>query len=130
VFGRVRYGIVGHEAFVGELGGNVIARPSDRFSLRAGPRLLFGDSDYASTYFGVSAAEAGRSSFDEFDAGGGLLTAGVGVEATYIINDNWGVEADLTYERLQNDAADSPITQDDDQWSARIGVTRRFTLGF
>lgn len=132
VFGNVRYGVIGHESFVGELGADAFLRPNDRLTLRAGPRAFFGDDDYASTYYGVTAAESAASggSFSAFDADGGLLSAGVELGAGYRINENWGIDAAITYERLRNDAADSPITADDDQVSARIGVTRRFTLGF
>ena len=134
-FGDIRYGVVGHEAFVGELGADVIARPTDRISLRAGPRVLFGDSDYASTYFGVDAAEEAASAaagtgLTAFDASGGLLSTGVELGAAYKFDDNWGIDATLNYDRLQNDAASSPITRDDSQFTATIGITRRFTLGF
>lgn len=135
VFGDIRYGVVGHESFVGEVGADVIVRPTDRFSLRAGPRVLFGDSDYASTYFGVTAAEqvastAAGTGFTAFDASGGLLSAGIEVGAAYRFNDSWGIDATINYDKLQNDAASSPITRNDEQISASIGITRRFTLGF
>ena len=132
VFGVVRYGAFGHEAFVGEVGADVYARPTDRITLRAGPRALFADGDYAETYFGVSDAEAAASggNLSAYDPDGGLISAGVEFGAGYRINDTWGVDAIVTYEKLQGDAADSPITEDEDQFRASIGVTRRFTLGF
>lgn len=132
VFGDVRYGFFGHEAFVGEIGADVFLRPTDRLTLRAGPRALFGTEDYADTYFGVSSREAAVSGgeFDAFDADGGLISAGVELGAGYQLSPNWGIDAVVTYERLQNDAADSPISFEDDQVSASIGITRRFTLGF
>lgn len=133
VFGNLRYGVVGHEAWVGELGADVFLRPSENLTLRAGPRAFFGDSDYAATYFGVSAAEAaapGTNFATAYSPSGGLLSAGIELGAGYRINDDWGIDAAIRYERLQNDAAASPITRDDDQLSARIGLTRRFTLGF
>ena len=134
-FGDIRYGVVGHNAFVAEAGADVILRPSDRLSFRAGPRVLFGDSDYASTYFGVTAAEqtastAAGTGFTQFDASGGLLSAGVELGMSYRISDTWGVDATVNYDELQNDAAASPISRDDKQVSASIGITRRFTLGF
>lgn len=134
-FGDIRYGVIGHESFVGEVGADLIVRPTERLSLRAGPRVLFGDSDFASTYFGVTAAEEANSAiagtgFTEFDASGGVLSTGVEFGAAYRINDSWGIDATINYDRLRNDAADSPITRDDEQISASIGITRRFTLGF
>lgn len=132
VFGDVRYGVFGHDAFVAEIGADVFLRPTDRLTLRAGPRALFGTDDYAQTYFGVSPSEAAASggNFTAFDAGGGLVSAGVELGAGYQISENWGVDATVSYDRLQGDASDSPIAFDDDQVSASIGVTRRFTLGF
>lgn len=132
VFGNVRYGVIGHEAFVGELGADVFLRPTDRLTLRAGPRALFGDGDYTSTYFGVTEAEnvASVGNFAAYEADGGLVSTSVELGAGYRINDNWGVDATVSYERLRDDAARSPITQDDDQIRASIGVTRRFSFGF
>ncbi|WP_179379017.1 MipA/OmpV family protein [Jannaschia marina] len=131
-FGDIRYGVIGHEAFVAEAGADVILRPAEGWTLRAGPRVLFGDSDYASTYFGVTEAEsvASGGNFAAFDADGGLLSAGIEIGAGYRFNENWGIDATINYDKLQNDAGRSPITRDDEQISASIGVTRRFTLGF
>ncbi|WP_299816827.1 MipA/OmpV family protein [uncultured Jannaschia sp.] len=132
VFGVVRYGAFGHEAFVGELGADLYARPTDRITLRAGPRALFGDGDYVESYFGVSGSEAVASggNLSAYDPDGGLVSAGVEFSAGYQINETWGVDAIVTYEKLQGDAADSPVTENEDQFRASIGVTRRFTLGF
>lgn len=131
-FGEVRQGFGGHDGVTGTLGADAIFRPSDRLTITAGPRLSLGDSDYANTYFGVTGAEAVSSQFGAFDAGGGLLGAGVQVQGTYELNDDWALEGLLSYERLQNSAADSPITQNgsEDQWRLSIGVSRAFTLRF
>ncbi|WP_308916391.1 MipA/OmpV family protein [Jannaschia sp. LMIT008] len=132
VFGAVRYGVIGHEAWVGEVGGDVFFRPNDQLTLRMGPRAFFGSNDYADTYFGVSGAEsiASNGNFTSFDPGGGLISTGVELGAGYRFNEDWGVDAAVRYDRYRRDAADSPILQDDDTVSARIGITRRFTFGF
>ena len=132
VFGDVRYGVVGHDAFVGEIGADVFVRPTDRLTLNAGPRVFFGEDGYAREYFGVSASEATASGLDAFDAEGGALSAGLEVGARYRINDDWGVEGAVTYDRLLGDAEDSPITEagSADQYGVRVGVTRRVTFGF
>ncbi|PJI91231.1 outer membrane scaffolding protein for murein synthesis (MipA/OmpV family) [Yoonia maricola] len=130
VFAKLRYGAIGHEAFVAELGSDIFYQPSDQLTFKAGPRILFGDADYAQTYFGVTADESAASSFDAFDAAGGLMSAGAKAEATYAINDDWQVVGTLQYDQLLDDAADSPITQSDDLFSGSIVLTRRITLGF
>jgi len=127
VFGNVRQGFGGHEGVVGDLGADVLFNPTDRLTFSAGPRVFIGDSEYADTYFGVPAA---TGTFAAYEAEGGVLSAGVELGMTYDFSDRWGLEGALRYDVLQNDAADSPITANDDQVSIRLGVTRRFSLNF
>lgn len=133
-FADLRYGVVGHESFVGELGADFKVHPNDRLTLSLGPRVFVGSGDYASTYFGVTAAEslASGGTLAGFNADGGVLSAGLELGAKYRINDDWGVEGAVTWDRYQNDAANSPIVQqgDRDQYGVRIGLTRRITLDF
>ena len=129
-FADVRRGFGGHEGFVADLGADVIVRANERLTVTYGPRLSLGNSEFAGAYFGVTPAEATASGLGAFDAGGGLLGAGVEVVGTYALNEDWALEGAVGYERLLNDAADSPITQDEDQFSVRLGVTRAIRLGF
>ncbi|QFT57429.1 MltA-interacting protein MipA [Sulfitobacter sp. THAF37] len=132
VFGEVRHGFGGHHGVTGTLGGDLIFRPSDRLTILAGPRINMGNTEYAQTYFGVTPAQAATSAFAPFAADGGVLGAGVTVEAIYELDDRWALESAVTYERLQNSAADSPITAagSEDQWRVRFGVSRVFDWRF
>ena len=130
IFADMRYGVVGHEALVAEVGGDIIYRPTDQITLTAGPRVLWGSEDYAQTYFGVSDSEAGASAFDAYTPGSGIISQGLKAEATYQINEDWGVVGTVRYDQLVDDAADSPITRSDNQVSASIVLTRRVTFGF
>lgn len=130
VFTDVRRGFGGHEAIVGEIGADVVWAATDRLTITGGPRLFLGDDAYASTYFGVTAAEAAASQFGAYEAEGGLLSAGIELGATYEFNDDWGLEGAVRFDRLQGSAADSPIVRDDGQLSVRLGVTRRVQFGF
>ncbi|KKL48138.1 hypothetical protein LCGC14_2328550, partial [marine sediment metagenome] len=76
-FADVRYGVVGHESVVGEVGADLKLHPTDRLTLSVGPRVFMGSDDYADTYFGVSAAESAASGLAAYDANGGVLSAGV-----------------------------------------------------
>ncbi|SDE41545.1 MipA/OmpV family protein [Limimaricola pyoseonensis] len=120
VFADLRHGFGGHEALVAELGMDLYARPSDRWLLSAGPRVLIGSDDYADTYFSTPG----------FEAEGGVISAGVEVGATYEVTEVWGIDAAATWERFVGDAEDSPITVEDDQYAARIGLTRKFDFRF
>lgn len=132
VFGDLRYGVTGHDSFVGEVGADVFVRPTDRLTLNAGPRVFFAEDGYAQEYFGVSPAEAARSTLPAFDAEGGALSAGLEIGAQYRLNESWGIEGAVTYDRLLGDAEDSPITEagSADQYGVRVGLTRRITFGF
>ena len=131
-FGEVRQGFGGHEGVTGTLGADLIFRPTDRWTVTAGPRINLGNSEYATTYFGISGADAAASSFSAYDAGGGVLGAGLQVGATYEINESWAFKGLVSYEKLLNDAADSPITQagSEDQFRVSFGLSRAFTLRF
>ncbi len=132
VFGEVRQGFGGHHGVTGALGGDLIFRPNDRLTILAGPRVNLGNTEYAQTYFGVTPAQSGTSAFAAYNAEGGVLGAGVSVEAIYKLDDRWALEGAVSYQKLQNSAADSPITLNgsDDQWTVRIGLSRVFNLRF
>jgi outer membrane scaffolding protein for murein synthesis (MipA/OmpV family) len=127
-FAVARLGVGGHEAVVGEVGLDLIARPTGRLTLTAGPRLFYGSDDYADTYF--STAEDTDAAAPLFEAEGGLLSSGIEVGASYDLTDRWGLQATARYDRLQGDAADSPITEEDDQVSATVEITRTFDFRF
>lgn len=131
-FGEMRKGVTGHTGLTGTLGADWIMRPNERLRISAGPRVNFGDDDFANTYFGVTGAEATASQFDAYQAGGGALSAGLAVSGTYFIDDKWSLEGVVSYEKLMGDAADSPITLNgsEDQWRIGVGVSRVFTLNF
>ncbi len=119
-FAVARRGFGGHEGFVGDVGVDLIARPTERLTLRAGPRLFLGDDEFAGTYFDAPG----------FEAEGGLLSSGLAVGAGYDLTDAWGLAATLRYDRLQQDAAASPVSAEDGQFSAEFLVTRRFDFLF
>lgn len=129
VFGEVRRGVVGHDGLTGTLGGDLILRPNDRWKFAVGPRVNFGDDEFAETYFGVANA---TPNFTAFDAGGGALSAGIEASGSYYINEKWSLDGGISFERLLGDAADSPITQggSEDQWRVGLGVSRVFNLNF
>ena len=127
-FAVARRGFGGHDGVVGDVGMDLIARPTERLTLRGGPRLFYGNDSYAETYF-ATADGTGRAGAG-FDASGGLLSSGVEVGAEYRLTQAWGLSANVRYDRLRGDAADSPITQEDEQVSASLLVTRRFDIRF
>lgn len=130
LFADVRYGVIGHQAWVGEVGADVLLRANEQLTFSFGPRVFWGSDDYADTYFGVDAGTS--SAFAPYDARGGILSAGVALGAEYQVNDTWGLEGSVRWDRYLGDAADSPIVLggSEDGISASIMATRRFNLEF
>ena len=129
VFGEVRQGLTGHDGLTGTLGGDIIMREDNRWKFTVGPRLNFGDDEFANTYFGVANT---AQNFTAYTATGGALSAGIQMSGSYYLDDKWSLEGGLSYEKLLGDAADSPITQagSEDQWRIGVGVSRIFNLNF
>jgi MipA family protein len=131
-FGVVRYGVTGHNAWVGEAGADALFRPSDELRINFGPRAAWGSDRFMQTYFGVSASEAAASELEEFTPSSGLYSVGVEVGARYAFSERWGVEGAASYDRLIDDAGASPIAEagSRDQFGLRLGITRTIRLGF
>lgn len=132
-FGVLRYGVIGHNALVGEAGADALFRPREDVVINLGPRANWGSDRFMQTYFGVTAEEAENApQLEAFAPSSGLYSVGVELGARYQFSERWGLEGAATYDRLVDDAADSPITQagSRDQFGVRFGITRSIRLGF
>ncbi len=129
-FAEFRQGFNGHDGQTGTLGMDFTFEPADRTTLVFGPRINWGSNDFMDTYFGVTAAEAAApgSLLAVFDPGSGFNSAGVEMRMSYEWNDRTTLHFDAGWERLINDAADSPIVRlgDEDQFSVGVGISYRF----
>lgn len=131
-YGEVRRGFGGHEGYVGEAGLDLITNPDPQLQLYAGPRVFYADEEYMRTYFGVTRREAARSPLASYRPGSGIKSYGLEAGARLDVDDNWAMIGRVNYERFTGDAADSPIVKSGsaDQFSARIGIVRKFRLNF
>lgn len=130
IYGAARYAFGGGEGVVGEVGANVIARPTAALELKAGPFASFASEDYTEAYFGVSAANSFRSGLRAYDPDGGFKSVGVAASARYEFRPDWFLNADASYSRFVGDAKDSPIVAvgDENQYTFGLGLSKRFTL--
>lgn len=131
-FADMRYGVIGHHAWVGEFGADAILRPNDAWVVNFGPRASWGAGPFMDTYFGINPSESRKSGLDTFDPSAGFYGVGVELGARYSFSESWGVEGKAGYERLINDAADSPITEAGatNQFGLQVLITRSLSLGF
>jgi len=132
LYGDLRYGVVGHRALAGEVGANAILRTRGGLVVHAGPRAEFGNARFMRTYFGITPAEASPALGAFRPGGGGLYSVGFEIGAYQPLSPDWGITAAVRYDRLRGDAAASPIVRQGsrDQFTARIGLTRHFTLRY
>ncbi len=99
---------------------------SDQISISGGLNATWADRKHTQTYFGVTAAQAASSGKAAFTADSGFVSYGVSLAASYAFSDATSVTLGVEYEKLQLDAARSPISVQDDQTSVFLGVTQRF----
>ena len=132
LIGDFRYGVTGHESWVGEFRAYYIAEPADRFVMRIGPRVVYGSEKFNQTYFGITPAEAAASGFPAYNPGSGPVTYGLEVIANYRTGKRTWLEVGARYDRFQGDVANSPIIDlgSDTQAEFRVGLRRALSLRF
>ena len=84
---------------------------------------------YSDSYFSVSAAEQVATGLNQFDAGAGFNNVSASISANYLLTDRWGIYALGGVSRLLDDAADSPIVEqegDDTNFIAGAAISYRF----
>ncbi|HZZ66644.1 MAG TPA: MipA/OmpV family protein, partial [Phenylobacterium sp.] len=128
--GEARYGVLGNSAVSGDVAADLV-HVGPKWRLSIGPRVHLGDSRFARTYFDVSSIEAARSPFGiaPFSSDGMFLSAGGLASAEYRWTRRWSILANVSYQRLLGDAADSPIVArlgSPDQFTGALGLRYRF----
>lgn len=129
-YGAVRKAVNGHDGVVGEVGATYRTPLRDRLTLTSGVEAKYGNDRYMDAYFDVTPEESAASGLAAFDAKGGLRSVGVEFEVRYQANDDWAMISELRAARLVGDAADSPITEDKNQYSIGLGIVRTFNFRF
>ena len=126
-----RYGIGGHEGFVGDLGADLVLGDRETAVFTIGPRARYGDGNYHDAYYSVTPAVAAATGLTAFDADSGFHAYGVIGGATVMLSRNWGVYGYARYDRLTGDAADSPITRvygSRNQYAGGIAIFYNFSV--
>jgi outer membrane protein len=102
---------------------------SKSFSLGTAVRTSYVNSDYARTYFGVTAAQQSASGLAESNPEGGVKDVSLDLSATYILSPKWSLTGLASYSRLLGDIADSSIVKDagnENEYRGGMLVTRKF----
>ena len=121
-------GLGGHEGFRAELGASMDYAFNDNLMVEAGPGIAFADSNYMESFYGITAAQANRSTrySTAYEAGSGFESAGFEAGMTYQFNKHWVARGVAEYTWLLGDASDSPVVDDDGFMSFGALVAYRF----
>lgn len=118
----------GHNGFLVEMSAGVRLPLDDPlFSLTVSS--AWADDNYMSSYFGVNAGQAARSRLRPFAANAGFTDVRVAVGTRVDVDRHWSAVLSFGYERLLDDAADSPIVADHgtaNQVFGALGAMYRF----
>jgi outer membrane protein len=128
--GELRQGVNGHDGLVGDLGADLFMRSGDETVFSIGPRVRWGSNEYMDAYFGVAPGIA--PGVAAFDPGSGIYAVGATAGMRLDIGGGLAVHGYARYDRLVNDAADSPIVTNfgsRDQFGGGIGLSYSFRVG-
>ena len=102
-------------------------------NLAARVGAVYADDEYMRTQFGISALQAANSAalgagLPAFDTDAGIKNVYVRTSATLDVTPRIQLRAGVGYSRLLDDAADSPVTANENQLSGNIGAAYRIAF--
>ena len=126
---EVRQGVTGHHGVVADLFADAVVPVNPQLTLSGGPRVTLATGAATRPYFSITAVQSAASGLPIFDAEGGVRSVGAGTQARYFWTQQFATHAFVEYERLTDDAANSPlVTQrgSPNQFTIGLGATRSF----
>ncbi len=119
----IRQDIFGeHEGALIGLGLAYLTRPRDDLALALRGGITWASDDYMQSFFGVDATQSARSGIAAFAADSGVKDVDLGSTLTYFITRQWFARGIAKLEFLLGDAADSPISESDTQFSFGVAL--------
>jgi outer membrane scaffolding protein for murein synthesis (MipA/OmpV family) len=114
-----------YSGFTAELGVKYNIPINDQWIADIGGSVLYGNDNYAMTYYGVNASQVtGFRGLHE--PGSGFQEAVISASLTHFIDENTFIRGDIGYKRLIGDAQNSPITERDNQFQGFLSVGYKF----
>jgi MipA family protein len=93
-----------------------------RVTITPGVGITWFNQSFNQYYYGVSASESSRSLLDEYQPGSSSATnASLGINIA--LTKNIGLFATTQYTLLADEITDSPMVDNDHQWSSFIGIS-------
>jgi len=86
-------------------------RLADRWTVMVGASTTWADENYMQTYYGVTPLGAAASGLSAYTAGSGVENVELSAGLRFRVNDQWSVMGRASYQRLLDNAADSPVVR-------------------
>lgn len=90
----------------------------------------YADDEFMDAYFSISNAQAlnSRAGLAAYDADAGIKDIYIGLNADLPLTELWSLKLAGKYSRLLDEAADSPIVEDEHQFFGGLGLTYKFDI--
>jgi len=115
--------VTGNDGFLANVGLQYKTHLGDRVLLALGPKLVFSDGIYNRAYFGVTPAQAAKSTFSAYNPSAGLTSAGLGGGLIIPIKSEYVVSTFFNYDRMTGPAVHSPVI------NSAYGTRNQRTIG-
>lgn len=114
--------------FIADIGAGYTMEVLPRVSLTGRVGTQYASQDYMDRYFSVSAAQADASTqgYRAFVASSGIKNISATLSLNFDASERLSLRASTGYSRLIGDAADSPISEADNQFSGGAGFIFKF----
>ena len=101
---------------------------TERLSSRIYASGTYASEDYMDQYFSISATQAAASvaGYSAFNAGAGVKNVELNASVNFEATERLSLRARAGYSRILGDAADSPITINDNQYGGSAGFIFKF----
>ena len=117
----------GYDGFEGKLAlANIHKFFNDRVIVTASIQSSFADDHYMQAYYGVTSAQSVSSGLKQYTPSTGFYKAGGALAAAFGVTRYFSINGVIGYERLLDDAADSPVVQNGNQYRVGAGISYRF----
>jgi len=95
---------------------------SDKLTISPGLSTSWADNEYMQGFFGVTDTQAARSGLPRFDSESDFKDIGVQLHTSYALSKRLLIDSQVGYWRLLNDAADSPIVNNEGSTNQIRGI--------
>jgi len=113
--------VAGDNGGLGLLGlGHRFGNKKDGTGSELSVAVVFHDSEYANTDFGINTEQSAASGLNAIDLNGGFRSIGLNYNYRHNINEHWQIFGESVFERYSSDIEDSPIARNN--YEAEIGV--------